>query len=112
VSFSKKTASTFDLEADSSIVFSPQDSLSFIFKRKVGDIVEGASGTGVQQILNGTGRFAGISGECTYKTQVLSGNWVVTHSACKWATEAWRLASFEFTRCHAAPRDCGSGSQQ
>jgi hypothetical protein len=85
VSFSKKTASTFDLEADCSIVFSPQDSLSFIFKRKVGDIVEGASGTGVQQILNGTGRFAGISGECTYKTQVLSGNWVVTHSACKWS---------------------------
>lgn len=85
VSFSKKTASTFDLEAHCNIVFSPQDSLSFIFKRKVGDVVEGSSGSGVQQILNGTGRFAGVSGECTYKTQTLTANWVVTHSICKWS---------------------------
>lgn len=84
VAFSKKTSENFDLEAYCSASFSPQDSISLAFRRKTGDIVEGSSGQGVEQIANGTGRFSGINGECTYTSNSLANNAVVTLSKCKW----------------------------
>jgi hypothetical protein len=67
------------------MAFSPQDSLTLTFKRKSGDVVAGSSGQGMEQIGNGTGRFAGISGDCSYTVNMLADGWSVTLSQCKWS---------------------------
>jgi hypothetical protein len=82
--FSKKSSATFELEGYCAATFSAQDSISLLFKRKTGDVVEGSSGDGVQQFANGTGRFAGITGECKYGVNNLAANWNVTLSKCRW----------------------------
>jgi hypothetical protein len=82
--FSKKSSSGFELEAACAATFSSEDKVSFTFKRKTGDIVAGSSGEGIEQIAGGTGRFAGISGQCKYKVDNFPGNWNVTTSKCQW----------------------------
>jgi hypothetical protein len=85
VSFSKKTASGFELEADGAATFESGDILNLLFKRKTGDLAPGTSGEGVLQVSAGNGRFAGIKGECTYKVVNLRNNWGVTIAKCKWS---------------------------
>jgi hypothetical protein len=82
--FAKKSPSGFDLEANCAATFSPGDTVLFLFKRKSGDLVAGSSGEGTEQIMGGTGRFAGVSGQCKYKVGNFSGNWSVTTSKCQW----------------------------
>jgi hypothetical protein len=82
-SFSKKTASGFELEADGAATFESGDILNLLFKRKTGDLAPGTSGEGLLQLLAGSGRFAGIKGECTYKVVNLQHNWGVTIAKCR-----------------------------
>lgn len=86
VRISKKTPTSFDLEADCVATFSPSDSVALIFKRHTGDVVGGSSGEGTEEITAGTGKFAGVSGSCTYRVTVLAsdGGWNIVHSACRW----------------------------
>jgi len=84
VSFSKKTTSGFELEADGLATFSSDDTLQLLFKRRTGDLAAGTSGDGVLHLTGGSGRFAGIKGECKYKVENLSGTWNVTTAKCNW----------------------------
>ena len=84
-SFSKKSATGFDLEADGLATFSAEDTLQLLFKRRTGDLAAGTSGEGTLQLTGGTGRFSGISGQCKYKVENLSGNWQVTMAKCQWS---------------------------
>ncbi len=83
-SFSKKSPSAFELEADGLATFSSEDTLQLLFRRRTGELAAGTSGEGTLQFLGGTGRFAGINGECKYKVDNLSGNWQVTAGKCRW----------------------------
>jgi hypothetical protein len=83
-SFSKKTATGFELEADGVATFSSNDTLQLLFKRRSGDLAAGTSGEGVLHLTGGAGRFAGVSGECNYKVENLPGNWNVTIAKCQW----------------------------
>lgn len=83
-SFSKKTPTGFELEADGVATFSAGDTLLLVFKRKSGDLAPGTSGEGVLNLSGGTGRFAGVSGQCKYKVENLTGNWNVTIAKCTW----------------------------
>jgi len=84
VSFSKKTASEFELEADGAATFESGDILNLLFKRKTGDLAPGTSGEGILQLSAGNGRFSGIKGKCTYKVANLRNNWNVTFARCQW----------------------------
>lgn len=84
-SFSKKTPSGFELEADGVATFSSGDTLLLVFKRQSGDLAAGTSGDGTLQLAGGSGRFAGVSGQCTYKVDNLPANWNVTIAKCEWS---------------------------
>jgi hypothetical protein len=84
VSFSKKTPSGFELEADAVATFSSEDTLLLLFKRQSGDTAAGTSGEGTLHLTGGSGRFAGVSGQCKYKVDNLAGNWNVTIAKCEW----------------------------
>lgn len=81
-SFSKKTPSGFELEADGVATFSSEDTLLLLFERRSGD--PGTSGEGTLHLMGGSGRFAGVSGECKYRMDDLPGEWNVTVAKCQW----------------------------
>jgi hypothetical protein len=83
-SFSKKTPSGFELEADGVATFVSGDTLLLLFRRRAGDLAAGTSGDGTLQLMGGTGRFAGVEGQCRYKVDNLPGNWNVTIARCEW----------------------------
>ena len=56
-----------------------------ISKRNVGDVEEGGGGVGTMELLNGTGKFTGITGNCTYTTEYLADKWLVTDMTCEWS---------------------------
>jgi hypothetical protein len=84
VIFAKKSSGGFDLEADCAASFSPEDKLFLVFKRKTGDLAAGTAAEGIEQIAGGTGKFAGVSGECRYVVENFPANWSVTTSKCQW----------------------------
>lgn len=79
----KKSAAGLDLEADCPAAFSPEDKIFYLSKRRSGDLVPGTGGEGATQIMGGTGKFAGITGACKYKSQYLEDR-NVTISRCEW----------------------------
>ncbi len=83
-SFSKKTPSGFELEADGVATFSSGDTLLLLFRRQSGDLAAGTSGEGTLQLMGGSGRFSGVSGQCKYKVDNLPDNWNVTTAKCEW----------------------------
>ena len=81
-SFSKTTPSGLNLEADGVATFSPEDTLLLLFQRRSDD--PGTSGEGTLQFTGGTGRFAGVTGQCRYKTDSLPDDANVTVAKCQW----------------------------
>jgi hypothetical protein len=80
-SFSKKTPSGLELEADGVATFSTEDTLLLLFERRSDD--PGTSGEGTLRLTGGSGRFAGVNGQCKYKTDNLPGDWNVI-AKCQW----------------------------
>ena len=52
--------------------------------RKAGDIQVGGGGGGRQELMGGTGKYAGLSGTCAYTAAYLSGDRVVSQARCEW----------------------------
>jgi hypothetical protein len=84
-SFSKKSPTGFELEADGVVTFPSEDILLLLFKRRTGDLAAGSSGEGTLQLTGQAGRFAGVSGQCKYRVDNLAGNWQVTIAKCQWS---------------------------
>ncbi len=80
-SFSKNTPSGLELEADGVATFSPEDTLLLLFERRSDDT--GTSGEGSLRLMGGSGRFAGIDGQCKYKADDVPGDWNVIAN-CQW----------------------------
>src|SRR5258706_262417 len=80
-SFSKKTPSGFELEADGIATFSSEDTLLLLFERRSDD--PGTSGEGTLHLTGGSGRFAGVNGQCKYKMDSPPGDWSVI-AKCQW----------------------------
>lgn len=75
-SFSKRTPSGLELQADGVATFSADDSLLLLLERHAGD--PGAAGEGTLRLMGGTGRFVGVSGDCKYRMDDSPGEWQVT----------------------------------
>jgi len=80
VGFSRTTPSGLELEADGVATFSPDDTLLLVFQRHADDL--GTSNEGSLELTGGTGRFAGITGHCRYRTDD-SSDWSVVAN-CQW----------------------------
>ena len=61
------------------------DRLYSVGIREQGTIEAGGAGGGRSELRGGTGKYAGIEGQCTYETQYLDGGWVVVLGACEWS---------------------------
>ena len=85
VVFGRRGMDGVELEAPCTITDASGDRWFTISKRNVGDVEEGGGGVGRMELLNGIGRFAGITGSCTYTTEYLTDNWLVTDMTCEWS---------------------------
>jgi hypothetical protein len=81
-SFSKNTPSGLEFEADGVATFSSEDTLFLLFERRSADT--GTSGEGTLRLTGGSGRFAGVSGQCRYKMDNVPGRPDVTTAKCEW----------------------------
>jgi len=82
--YAKKTSAGMELEAPCQGTDSSGDKMFATARRKVGDVNPGGGGTGRSEIQGGTGRYAGMTGSCTYKVDYLTGNRLVSVSKCQW----------------------------
>ncbi len=73
-----------DLRAACTVTDRSGDSWFVMAKRSAGDIGEGESGDGRWEMTGGTGRYAGVSGSCSYTTEYLPENFVVSSGDCTW----------------------------
>lgn len=84
VVYVKNPDAGIDLEAPCTMTDEADDVLYVQFERRAGNIAAGGGGTGNLRILGGTGKYAGIVGDCPYKTSYLPDKWLVTRTTCTW----------------------------
>jgi hypothetical protein len=80
--FAKKSDSGLELEAPCVNTDPSGDKLFYVSRRKAGDLTVG--GEGIQELKGGTGKYAGLSGSCRFRTEYLPGNQAVTRQQCQW----------------------------
>lgn len=73
-----------DIEASCTTTDASQDRQYMIAKRNSGDMGDSGSGDGLLELLGGTGKYAGITGTCSYTTEYLSDSWHVSDTDCNW----------------------------
>ena len=73
-----------DVRSDCTMTDDVGDSWFVQARRKAGDIEDGGGGGGRYQLLGGTGKFVGVSGDCSYETKYLPGNRLTTRTDCAW----------------------------
>lgn len=77
----RATPSGREIEADALATFGPEDTLMLVFERHASDA--GAQDEGRLHLAGGSGRFAGVTGECRYRLEEPPGQWNVT-AKCEW----------------------------
>ena len=88
VVYGKRSAAGLQLEASCASTTAAGDKFYLISKRSTGGVEEGAGGAGSLELLGGTGKFAGVTGTCTYQTAYLAESRLVTTSDCTWQRSA------------------------
>jgi len=58
------------------------DTISLSGHRGAGEVQEGGGGDGKLTLVSGTGKFAGISGQCVYNVSWLPDQWISVESNC------------------------------
>ncbi len=83
--YSKRSATEFDLEAPCILSSKAGDKIYLMAKRRSGNLKTGGGGKGTHKIMGGTGKYAGMTGTCSYTTAYLPDRWLVVSSDCKWS---------------------------
>ena len=81
--YSKSSDAGIDLEAPCTVTDSSGDTFFMLAVRKLGSIEVGGDGTWKLSAPS-TGKYAGLSGDCTYTTNYLSDKRLVTFTNCEW----------------------------
>ena len=84
ITYVRMSETGIDLKAPCTTTDADGDRLFMISMRAAGDIQDGGGGPGRVEIIGGTGKYAGISGSCSYDTEYLPDNRVVTSARCDW----------------------------
>ena len=82
--YAKKSDAGLDLEAPCTNTDPSGDKWFMLSARKAGDIEAGGGGKGRRELLGGTGKYAGVTGSCTYTASYLAENRHVSTAACEW----------------------------
>ena len=82
--YSRRSDAGLDLETPCTNTDASGDRWFVMAVRKAGDIQVGGGGEGRQELLGGTGKYAGLSGTCVYTADYLSGDRVVSQARCEW----------------------------
>lgn len=84
ITYVRMSEDGIDLKAPCTSVDADGDRIFTMSMREAGDIQEGGGGLGSSEIIGGTGKYAGISGSCSYETEYLPDNRIVTSARCDW----------------------------
>ena len=82
--YGKKSDAGMDLEAPCAVTDASGDVNFSLSKRSAGDTETGGGGDGRQEIVGGTGKYAGITGSCTYTVDYVAGNRGISINTCEW----------------------------
>ena len=82
--YAKRGEAGLELEGPCVMTFSAEEKLFTLSQRTMGGIGAGQGGEGRWQLLGGSGRFADVTGSCSYETEYLADNWLVTMAQCEW----------------------------
>ena len=88
VAYGKRSAAELDIETVCTTTAADGDRLYMRSKRRAGDVEAGGGGEGSIELLGGTGRYAGVTGRCTYETDYLAGKRAITTARCTWRQSA------------------------
>ena len=80
----KKSEAGLDLEAPCTHTDPSGEQWYVLATREAGDTEAGGGGAGRRVLLGGTGKYAGVSGSCTYSTSYLAEGRSVSRSRCEW----------------------------
>ena len=84
VVYAKDTGEGVSLEAPCTTTDGSGDRWYTLSHRSAGDMAAGGGGEGRWELMGGTGKYAGVTGTCTYETSYLAENQVVTEANCNW----------------------------
>ena len=82
--YATKTDAGMDLETPCTNTDTSGDTWFWMARRTAGDTEAGGGGEGRRELLGGTGKYAGISGACTYSARYLADNRSVSVASCEW----------------------------
>ena len=82
--YATKTDAGMDLEAPCTNTDTTGDTWYWMARRTAGDTEAGGGGEGLRELLGGTGKYAGVSGACTYSSRYLAENRSVSVGSCEW----------------------------
>lgn len=83
--FSTSSEDSISLDAPCIDTDTSEDVMYMRAVRNEGTVGAGGGGEGVWELLGGTGKYAGISGSCTYTTEYLEGGVAVVQADCAWS---------------------------
>ena len=84
VVYAKSTTEGVSLEAPCTTTDGSGDRWYTLSHRSEGDIAAGGGGEGRWTLMGGTGKYAGVTGSCTYETSYLPRERVVSEGECVW----------------------------
>ena len=84
VVYARTSDAGMDLDAPCTNTDSSGDRWFSLSKRTVGDTAVGGGGKGRMELLGGAGKYAGVTGSCTYTTRYLADNLVASQKNCTW----------------------------
>ena len=82
VVFARRSEAGFQLEAPCTFTDSEGDQWYGMASRRIGDT--DAGGEVSHRIPGGTGKFAGVTGDCPHTTRYQPEQWLVVATACAW----------------------------
>ncbi len=84
VAYGKRGPAGMDLEVPCATTDASGDRLDSLSKRVAGGVEAGGGGEGRMELLGGTGKYAGITGSCSYEVGYPAGKWLVLMADCIW----------------------------
>ena len=83
--YAKQDEAGLELEAPCFTTNAAGEKLFSLAQRTLGDVGgAGQGGEGRWQLLGGSGKFADVTGSCSYEIEYLADNWLVAMPECEW----------------------------
>ena len=82
--FGQRRVEGVDLKVPCTDTDAAGDQWFTLSRRRAGDVDEGGGGDGMLELMGGTGKYAGITGNCSYTVEYLPDDWASLGMHCKW----------------------------